>query len=1356
MTSAITQIDITAKDSTAAAFASANNNLKSLGSSAASIAAQIAGVGISIAGVVSGIKEVAQATIQLQQFTSTLQVGTGSARGAADALSFVRSEAKRLGLDLAVSADQFAKLAAASKGTALQGKATRDIFSAMSEAATVLGLSADQTRGALNAFQQMISKGKVQAEELRGQLGERLPGAFGIAARAMGVTTSELDKLLVAGKITAEDLLPKMAQELNRTFGPQAEQSAKGLSSQINRMNTAIFDLKIAIGESGLIDFLSSGIELATKLGNALTNAFNGDKKLSAVDKQVKLIGELESQLERMQGINAIIPISDFIFSKKESDEIKFRIDSAKEDLEKLKAIASAPIPGEKPTAPGKIAADSKNATDALKELRKQQDESLRREHEYIKLLEIERKQRIDLIKPYEDSAKKSGEQLHEIEHSITALKYAKDNQVSLQVAVEKTTIARLEEKKAAQQDPEIINQINAEIEARQKIVGLIPLQKELQEQTQSTTDQLTELWKQAGRNIQTSLASSIFDFFNGGLGNMVQNVKNAVLRIMSEFAALKISQAIGLDKIFSVGAVTSGISSGGSLLSAASIGSNAIGLVRGGLGANSLIGGALSFLPGEVGAFGSGLAGGAIAGVSSPAALAGSSFAAISGPLIAAFAATQGLKMLAGDKRLGGAFGGIMNKIGDIPIIGDMIPIIPILNGLFGRGPLKQKETQLTGDVGIEGLLSAYLTTNFKAKGGLLVGGKHDFAGVNLLSGTAETDNKKLQSVADGMLPYAANLAGTLKSSVLDITTQVKSVSAALNISLDPLKDFHHQINLISESGKALTDEQISGEISSIGDDIVTKLMPSIRDLSKNGETALQTFSRLGAEFQTLTNAATILGKSVSEAQKFISSTTYEGRSAFIDAAGGIDALNQKVSFFAQNFLTSAEQLAPVTEQVNNELSNLGISTSITKNQFRDLVQSYGKVNGITESTLQSLLNLAPAFIQVRSASDQLRTSSEQLAKDQLGIAFSALQKSVNTEKEKIAKDYNEALKKVNDQINDVTSSIDKLRNLSDSLKATVSDIFPLSRDAARRQVQGAIATAKSGGALPDADSLRGALGVLGKIDPGSYRSALDFAREKGSTANILSDLGKLTDNQITIEERSLTALRNQSSALTLGFESQTSRLDSLVTQGQLQIDALNGIDTSVLTVAAAISKFNSASAAAGGGSIGGGSTGGGGGGLTSGNPSISAQQIRDIAATPGITDMQLYQTGVSLGVSFDQYAAATGANVTDLNKWADDHGVPRFAKGGLHRGGLRIVGENGPELEYTPPSRIFNNADARDLLNPQQNKELIDAITELREQLIKVEANTRAGALHGSTTAGILRRVTPDGDKIATGAAA
>ncbi|MBD3762471.1 hypothetical protein [Rhizorhabdus sp.] len=55
------------------------------------------------------------------------------------------------------------------------------------------------------------------------------------------------------------------------------------------------------------------------------------------------------------------------------------------------------------------------------------------------------------------------------------------------------------------------------------------------------------------------------------------------------------------------------------------------------------------------------------------------------------------------------------------------------------------------------------------------------------------------------------------------------------------------------------------------------------------------------------------------------------------------------------------------------------------------------------------------------------------------------------------------------------------------------------------------------------------------------------------------------------------------------------------------------------------------------------------------------------------------------------DAQAALAAAN--DNNPWAAYLGnVPFFAAGGAHSGGLRIVGENGPELEATGPARYYS----------------------------------------------------------------
>jgi tape measure domain-containing protein len=143
------------------------------------------------------------------------------------AKNFDSSATKRCALGVAFdsSAQAYAKLAAASKEHPLKAPKPGKFFTAVSEASRVLGLSSYESEGALNALQQMMSTGTVQAEELRGQLGERIPGAFNLAAKAMGVTTKELGKMMEQGEVLAEDLLPRLAQVLRSQYAAGLEEA---------------------------------------------------------------------------------------------------------------------------------------------------------------------------------------------------------------------------------------------------------------------------------------------------------------------------------------------------------------------------------------------------------------------------------------------------------------------------------------------------------------------------------------------------------------------------------------------------------------------------------------------------------------------------------------------------------------------------------------------------------------------------------------------------------------------------------------------------------------------------------------------------------------------------------------------------------------------------------------------------------------------------------------------------------------------------------------------------------------------------------------------------------------------------
>jgi hypothetical protein len=59
---------------------------------------------------------------------------------------------------------------------------------------------------------------------------------------------------------------------------------------------------------------------------------------------------------------------------------------------------------------------------------------------------------------------------------------------------------------------------------------------------------------------------------------------------------------------------------------------------------------------------------------------------------------------------------------------------------------------------------------------------------------------------------------------------------------------------------------------------------------------------------------------------------------------------------------------------------------------------------------------------------------------------------------------------------------------------------------------------------------------------------------------------------------------------------------------------------------------------------------------------------------------------------------------------------GIAGFASGGMHSGGLRIVGENGPELEATGPSRIYNKQDTSNMF---RDPDLASAVQGLRNEV-------------------------------------
>lgn len=216
--------------------------------------------GISTA--VAAARELAQAQVRFEKLEQVLRFS--SARSVGEEMQFLQGTVRSLGLDFSSTANAYAGFAAAARGTALEGEKMQQVFSSVAKASAALNLGASETQGVLLALQQMISKGTVQAEELRGQLGERLPGAFQIAARSMGMTTQELGKLLETGGLVADDFLPKFAKQLETELGGAAEKSGQRLEASLNRTGNAWENLKQVTAKSGIGDAIAGQMNILT------------------------------------------------------------------------------------------------------------------------------------------------------------------------------------------------------------------------------------------------------------------------------------------------------------------------------------------------------------------------------------------------------------------------------------------------------------------------------------------------------------------------------------------------------------------------------------------------------------------------------------------------------------------------------------------------------------------------------------------------------------------------------------------------------------------------------------------------------------------------------------------------------------------------------------------------------------------------------------------------------------------------------------------------------------------------------------------------------------------------------------
>ena len=207
---------------------------------------------------------------------------------------FLKETAEKYGASIVVLTERYNKFYTAARQSGVALEDTEAIFKSFTKSAGFLGLRSHELEGVFLALEQMLSKGKVTTEELRRQLGERLPGAFGVMADTVNklnpdieVTVEVLDDMLKKGEVLSHEVLPEFARQYEKAIGITQKDRVETLNASMERLSNSWVNFvgEVTEGEGAIskamvsvIDWFGKAIEgfnIMVTSSNDLQKAFN-------------------------------------------------------------------------------------------------------------------------------------------------------------------------------------------------------------------------------------------------------------------------------------------------------------------------------------------------------------------------------------------------------------------------------------------------------------------------------------------------------------------------------------------------------------------------------------------------------------------------------------------------------------------------------------------------------------------------------------------------------------------------------------------------------------------------------------------------------------------------------------------------------------------------------------------------------------------------------------------------------------------------------------------------------------------------------------------------------------------------
>lgn len=598
--------------------------------------------------------------------------------------------------------------------------------------------------------------------------------------------------------------------------------------------------------------------------------------------------------------------------------------------------------------------------------------------------------------------------EIEALNKTVEAAEAEVENFGKLPSAITATTIAKLESAKASikltDETKDEIAHLDKLIEANTRLRDA-QSSKERMDKEKEVADQAAKDWQATADKIEETLTDALMRGFENGKG-FGENLRDTLVNMFKTMVLRPIIQGVvqnGTNAIFGGGGGgQSGSTSGINTLSniASFIGKAYKGYQDGGItgafssvfsgGAGSLgssIGGYVSSLGNAMGsssisAFGSGMgmsgaqAGQAAAAYNSAgmtstgsAISSGASWGAAANVVGMAYAGNVAGKALSnGFSAFGGSGNSTVNAGTAIgAVVGSIVPVIGTalgalvggliggaVNRMFGHKPKEVTAFGVQGNFTGETFADGQSWQNWKQKGGWF---RSDKSGTEM-------------GVID------AELAKTLGEGFKAVKTSTKDFAETLGLDAASVTNYSKSIKLTLTKDEAANTKLLTEQFTAIANEMAAGLIPNLAEFAKEGEDAGTTLGRLAATTKTVNEWFRLMGKDAAAAFGASGLAAAKAKQRIIDLAGGVDNFVAQSSFFADNFLSDAERMAPLIESVNKTMTDLGQGSVKTKEQFASLVKGIDLSTEAGQNLYASLMSLAPAFLQVANYSAELEAN--------------------------------------------------------------------------------------------------------------------------------------------------------------------------------------------------------------------------------------------------------------------------------------------------------------------------------------------------------------------------------------------